>query len=59
MDVEAKLKLGNAKRKPYAQRIVGGEDRLKNDDGGHLIASIFEGSGEINNLSANGCQTES
>ncbi|MEB2494456.1 DNA/RNA non-specific endonuclease, partial [Peribacillus frigoritolerans] len=47
---EAKLELGKAKRNPYAQRKVGGDDRLSNDDGGHLIASIFKGSGEIDNL---------
>ena len=47
---EAKLQLGKAERNQYAQRIVGGKDRLSNDDGGHLIASIFKGSGEIDNL---------
>jgi hypothetical protein len=47
---EANLKLGKADRNQYAQRTVGGEDRLPNDDGGHLIASIFKGSGEIDNL---------
>ncbi|NCG68476.1 hypothetical protein GWJ21_11075 [Bacillus coagulans] len=50
IDVEAKLELGNAKRNNYAQRTVGGDDRLVNDDSGHLIAIIFEGSGEIDNL---------
>ncbi|WP_018665063.1 DNA/RNA non-specific endonuclease [Heyndrickxia acidiproducens] len=50
IDVEAKLELGNAKRNTYAQRTIGGDDRLVNDDGGHLIASIFEGSGEVDNL---------
>ncbi|MBO2535686.1 DNA/RNA non-specific endonuclease [Rummeliibacillus suwonensis] len=49
-NVEAKLELGKAERNQYAQRTVGGEDRLSNDDGGHLIASIFKGSGEIDNL---------
>lgn len=47
---EAKLQLGKANRNQYAQRKVGGKDRLSNDDGGHLIASIFKGSGEIDNL---------
>lgn len=47
---EAKLQLGKAERNQYAQRIVGGKDRLSNDDGGHLIASIFKGSGDIDNL---------
>ncbi|WP_245840081.1 DNA/RNA non-specific endonuclease [Sutcliffiella horikoshii] len=49
-NVEATLQLGKADRNNYAQRIVGGVDRLPNDDGGHLIASIFKGSGEIDNL---------
>lgn len=49
-NVEAKLDLGKAERNQYAQRTVGGKDRLPNDDGGHLIASIFKGSGEIDNL---------
>lgn len=48
--VEATLQLGKAERNQYAQRTVGGNDRLPNDDGGHLIASIFKGSGEIDNL---------
>ncbi|MQR94657.1 T7SS effector LXG polymorphic toxin [Fictibacillus phosphorivorans] len=47
---EAKLELGKGKRNSYAQRTIGREDRLTNDDGGHLIASIFKGSGEIDNL---------
>lgn len=42
--------MGKAKRNPYAQRTVGGDERLSNDDGGHLIARIFNGSGEIDNL---------
>ncbi|PLR80584.1 hypothetical protein CVD25_18735 [Bacillus canaveralius] len=41
---EAKLELGKANRNLHAQRTVGGNDRLSNDDGGHLIASIFKGS---------------
>lgn len=47
---EAKLQLGKADRNQYAQKTVGGKDRLSNDDGGHLVASIFKGSGEIDNL---------
>lgn len=47
---EANLQLGKADRNQYAQRTAGGEDRLTTDDGGHLIASIFKGSGEIDNL---------
>ncbi|MGD7007027.1 DNA/RNA non-specific endonuclease [Metabacillus sp. 84] len=49
-NVEATLQLGKADRNNYAQRTVGREDRLPNDDGGHLIANIFRGSGEIDNL---------
>ncbi len=47
---EATLKLGKADRNSYAQRTVGREDRLPNDDGGHIIASTFKGSGDIDNL---------
>jgi hypothetical protein len=50
IDIEASLKLGKGKRNNYAQRTVGGDDRLPDDDGGHLIATIFKGSGEIDNL---------
>jgi predicted ribonuclease toxin of YeeF-YezG toxin-antitoxin module len=50
VSVDAKLELGNGERNPYAQRTVGGEDRLPTDNGGHLIANIFKGSGEIDNL---------
>ena len=49
-NVSGKLNLGAAKRNKYAQRIAGREDRLKTDEGGHLIASIFEGSGKLDNL---------
>jgi hypothetical protein len=49
-NAEATLSSGKADRNQYAQRTVGGSDRLPNDDGGHLIASIFKGSGEIDNL---------
>jgi len=37
-------------RNPYAQRTVGGVDRLPTDDGGHLIGNQFGGSGNIDNL---------
>ncbi|AXV41272.1 hypothetical protein BU090_01105 [Staphylococcus warneri] len=37
-------------RNPYAQRTVGREDRLPDDDGGHLIARAFGGSKDIDNL---------
>lgn len=48
--VEGKLQLGNGKRNLYAQKTVGGNYRLPDDDGGHLIASEFYGSGDIDNL---------
>ncbi|WP_350300040.1 DNA/RNA non-specific endonuclease [Peribacillus frigoritolerans] len=53
--VEAELKLGTGKRNQYAQSNVGESDRIRGDyperdDGGHLIASQFKGSGDIDNL---------
>ncbi|MFJ7744771.1 DNA/RNA non-specific endonuclease [Peribacillus sp. NPDC097295] len=48
--VEGSLDLGSGKRNKYAQRIAGREDRLPDDQGGHLIASIFKGSGQLDNL---------
>lgn len=47
---EGVLELGAGKRKAHAQRTVGGIDRKEDDDGGHLIASIFKGSGDFDNL---------
>lgn len=47
---EGSLQLGDGKRNNYAQRVVGGNDRLDDDDGGHLIATIFKGSGNMDNL---------
>ncbi|KIZ52547.1 DNA-binding protein [Bacillus safensis] len=44
------LKYGEFKRNQYAQSNSGKPDRLLDDDGGHLIASIFKGSGDIDNL---------
>ncbi|MBU3179432.1 DNA/RNA non-specific endonuclease [Clostridium estertheticum] len=49
-EVEGMLKLGEGKRSLYAQRTVGGNHRLLDDDGGHLIASQFLGSGKLDNL---------
>ncbi|MBF2232305.1 DNA/RNA non-specific endonuclease [Staphylococcus epidermidis] len=37
-------------RNLFAQRTVGREDRLPDDDGGHLIAHTFGGSKDIDNL---------
>ena len=39
-------------RNAYAQRTVGGADRRVDDDGGHLIANRFGGSGGKENLDA-------
>ncbi|SDB90961.1 DNA/RNA non-specific endonuclease [Shouchella lonarensis] len=48
--VEGDLSIGAAKKNKYAQRVVGRGDRLPDDDGGHLIASMFKGSGQLDNL---------
>ncbi|SIT87182.1 Predicted ribonuclease, toxin component of the YeeF-YezG toxin-antitoxin module [Edaphobacillus lindanitolerans] len=50
--VEGKLSLGQGKRNQYAQKVVGREDRKETDQGGHLIATIFKGSGNTDNLVA-------
>ena len=47
---EGTLQKGVAERNKHAQRTVGGKDRLPDDEGGHLISSIFKGSGDIDNL---------
>ncbi|HEM6265978.1 TPA: DNA/RNA non-specific endonuclease [Streptococcus suis] len=53
VSVEAdELILDRASRNLYSQRTIGGADRLADDDGGHLIASMFKGSGDIDNLVA-------
>lgn len=53
VSVEAdELILDRASRNLYSQRTIGGADRLAEDDGGHLIASMFKGSGDIDNLVA-------
>jgi hypothetical protein len=49
-NVEGELTLSQGTRNQYAQRSVGGVDRLPTDDGGHLIGSQFNGSGQIDNL---------
>lgn len=50
------LVLKTAERNEGMQRIVGREDRLLDDDGGHLIGSQFHGSGDIDNLVAQNSQ---
>ncbi|QTB15955.1 DNA/RNA non-specific endonuclease [Lysinibacillus sphaericus] len=47
---EGNLELGKGKRNNHAQKVAGREDRLPDDEGGHLIASIFKGSGSLDNL---------
>lgn len=49
---KGQLTLENGKRNVYAQRTAGGNDRLATDDGGHLIATRFNGSGEAENIDA-------
>ncbi len=49
-NVDADLQKGTAPRNKYAQSKVGGTDRLPFDQRGHLIASIFRGSGNLDNL---------
>lgn len=50
--VSGKLRLEQGIRNKNAQLAVGGIDRLPTDDGGHLIATQFGGSGELDNLVA-------
>jgi len=45
-----KLVLEDAPRNDYAQRVAGRVDRLSTDDGGHLIATRFNGSGNLDNI---------
>ena len=46
------LRLEAGKRNNRDQLKAGGDDRLPGDEGGHLIANIFGGSGELDNLVA-------
>jgi hypothetical protein len=50
VSAEGKLNLGEARRNNHAQKVAGREDRLPDDEGGHLIATIFKGSGSLDNL---------
>ncbi|OUB97674.1 DNA/RNA non-specific endonuclease [Bacillus cereus] len=53
VDVEAgELILQKGKRNTGMQVAAGREDRLVDDDGGHLIGTQFRGSGDIDNLIA-------
>lgn len=49
---KGQLQKAKAKRNPYTQRVAGREDRLPTDDGGHLFASRFNGSGDLDNIIA-------
>ena len=49
-NAKGNLNLNEGTRNPYAQRTVGGVDRLPTDDGGHLIGNQFNDSGQIDNL---------
>ena len=49
-NVQGKLVLVTGTRNNHSQRTVGGADRLSTDDGGHLIGTRFNGSGDIDNL---------
>ncbi len=54
-DVEGQLDLKTADRNSYQQGVSGREDRLPDDQGGHLIASIFNGPGDrVNMVPMNG-----
>ncbi|OME08698.1 hypothetical protein BSK60_29690 [Paenibacillus odorifer] len=54
--VEGSLVLNSATRNEYAQGIAGRQDRIRDlqkpDVGGHLIASSFNGSVDLDNLVA-------
>jgi hypothetical protein len=50
--VGGELTLAKAERNGYQQAVVGRGDRLPDDQGGHLIASIFNGPAEAVNLKA-------
>jgi hypothetical protein len=58
--VEGSLVLNSATRNEYAQGIAGRQDRIRDlqypDVGGHLIASSFNGSGDLDNLVAMNAQ---
>lgn len=48
--VSGELRLQDVPRNEVAQKLAGGESRLASDDGGHLVANEFGGSGELYNL---------
>ncbi len=50
ISVSGSISKAKGTRNPYAQKVAGREARLKSDDGGHLIATIFGGDGGLANL---------
>jgi filamentous hemagglutinin len=48
--VSGKLELKKADRSGYQQKIAGGADRKQGDQGGHLVARIFNGPGDGINM---------
>lgn len=51
-EVSGTLHLGESKRYGNHQLKAGHQNRRENDEGGHIIASQFDGSGKIDNLVA-------
>lgn len=54
ISAEGELRIDPAERNRNAQRKAGGKDRLKSDDGGHLIGNQFGGVGEKNLVAQDG-----
>ena len=52
ISVSGNLRLEKGVRNTKAQLDAGGNDRKEYDNGGHLIATIFGGSGDLDNLIA-------
>lgn len=54
ISAEGELRINPAERNKNAQRKAGGKDRLKTDNGGHLIGNQFGGVGEKNLVAQDG-----
>lgn len=52
VECKGQLQLADGKRDLEQQKHAGNEDRKENDEGGHLIAYRFNGSGKIDNIVA-------
>jgi hypothetical protein len=50
IEASGNLKLSGEPRQPLNEKDVGGSDKLKTDDKGHVIADIFGGANKIENL---------